>query len=174
MPRAKRVAKSRHAGGTTANNGAEAAREALKKFRIIFSSVRKHFEDVQSRCGVSGAQLWVVFEIFRNPGVRVSELAQALSIHQSTASNLVAGIEKKGLLLKERGGPDQRVVRLHLTRKGKEVVAKAPKPVMGVLPDALHQLPNKALRDLNTNLDALISLMHLTDETAATKPLSDL
>lgn len=152
----------------------ERAREALKKFRVVYSSVKKHFQHIEAQCGVSGAQLWAIVEISRTPGLSVCELAQALSIHQSTASNLLAGIEKKGFLLKERTGADQRVVRLYLTKKGKDVVGRAPEPSIGVLPDALQHLPNEVLDSLNANMDVLISLMHLKDEAAAAKPLSDI
>ncbi len=152
----------------------ERAREALKKFRVVFSSVKKHFQHVEALCGVSGAQLWAIVEIARTPGLSVNELAYALSIHQSTASNLLAEIEKKGFVLKERTGADQRIVRLHLTKKGKDVVARAPKPSIGVLPDALQHLPNEVLDSLNANMAVLLSLIQLKDETAAAKPLSDI
>lgn len=151
----------------------ERAREALRRFRVIFSTVKKHFQDIESKCGVSGAQLWAVSEVANSPGLRVSELARAMSIHQSTASNLVGELEKKGIVEKKRG-EDQRVVSLYLTEKGKEVVACAPQPMMGVLPDALQRLPEDVLNSLTANMDVLITTMQLKDETAATKPLSDI
>lgn len=166
---------SRKAGGSRVpSTQAERAREVLKKFRIVFSAVKKHFQHVEARCGVSGAQLWAITEISRTPGLRVSDLAQALSIHQSTASNLLGEIEAKGFVLKERTGADQRVVRLYLTKKGKDAVARAPRPQIGVLPDALQHLPDEVLDSLNADMDALLSLMHLKDEAAAAKPLSDI
>ncbi|WP_173065075.1 MarR family winged helix-turn-helix transcriptional regulator [Sulfurimicrobium lacus] len=151
----------------------EHARNALRRFRIIFSTVKKHFQDIESKCGVSGAQLWAISEIADLPGLRVSELARAMSIHQSTVSNLVGELERKGLIRKERG-MDQRVVCLYLTKQGDELVARAPKPMMGVLPDALQRLPDDALKSLIANMDVLIAIMQLKDEAAATKPLSDI
>jgi len=139
----------------------------------VFSTVKKHFQDIESKCGVSGAQLWAISEVADLPGLRVSELACAMSVHQSTASNLVGELEKKGLIRKERGA-DQRVVRLYLTKLGNELVARAPKPMMGVLPDALQRLPDEVLNSLTANMDALIGMMQLKDKAAATKPLSDI
>ncbi|MDD5240539.1 MAG: MarR family transcriptional regulator [Sulfuricella sp.] len=160
---------------TDAAQGAheEQARYALRQFRIVFSSVKKHFQDIESKCGVSGAQLWAISEMADSPGLRVSELAQAMSIHQSTASNLVGELERNGFIRKERG-TDQRVVRLYLTEQGSEVVARAPKPMIGVLPDALQRLPENILGSLSGNMDVLIATMQLKDEAAATKPLSDI
>ncbi|MHB1100334.1 MAG: MarR family winged helix-turn-helix transcriptional regulator [Burkholderiales bacterium] len=149
------------------------AHEVLRKFRVVFSTVKNHFKDVELKCGVSGAQLWAISEIAEQPGLRVSELAQAMSVHLSTASNLVGALEKRGLVRKERG-MDQRVVFLHLTEQGTEVVTRAPKPMIGVLPDALQRLPEDALDALGDSMDKLIVMMQVEDETAAAKPLSDI
>jgi DNA-binding MarR family transcriptional regulator len=150
------------------------AQEVLQRFRIVFSSVKKHFHHIEKRCGVSGAQLWAISEVSRVPGLRVSELAQAMSVHQSTASNLVADLEKKGLLKKARTEADQRIVRLFLTEKAEEVIARAPQPMIGVLPDALQNLPDDVLAQLSAGLDTLIAAMLTRDEAAATTPLSDI
>lgn len=155
-------------------NHGNKAREALKKFRIVFSSVKKHFEDIEARCGVSGAQLWALWEIYRAPGLRVSELANVLLIHQSTASNLLLKLEEKMLIRRERGSSDQRVVRLHLTEKGNDIIARAPKPMIGLLPDALQRLPDDVLDNLLECMNELVSMMQIRDEEATSKPLSDL
>lgn len=149
------------------------AHDALRRFRVVFSTVKKHFQDIESKCGVSGAQLWALSEVAGLPGVRVTELAGAMSVHQSTASNLVGELERKGFVRKERGA-DQRVVRLYLTEQGNELVARAPQPMMGVLPDALQRLPDDVLNSLTANMDVLIGMMQLKDKAAATKPLSDI
>ncbi len=150
------------------------ARETLKRFRIVFSSVKKHFEDIEARCGVSGAQLWALWEIYRSPGLRVSELANALLIHQSTASNLLVKLEEKMLIKRERASHDQRVVRLHLTEKGSDIIARAPRPMIGLLPDALQRLPENVLTNLLECMDILVSTMQIRDDEATAKPLSDL
>ncbi|OGI58953.1 MAG: hypothetical protein A2V58_07555 [Candidatus Muproteobacteria bacterium RBG_19FT_COMBO_61_10] len=160
--------------GQKSSDPQQRAREALQKFRIVFSSVKKHFREVEALCGVSGVHLWAIAEISRNPGMRVTELAQSLSIHQSTASNLLGEIEKMGFVKKQRSKDDQRVVRLYLTKKGDSLVARAPKPMTGVLSDALQRLPDKELLTLNANMDALISLMQHKDRSAAARPLSDI
>ena len=63
--------------------------EVLQQFRILVKSIRSHYQQVEARSGVSGAQLWALAHIAGSPGSKVGELARALAIHQSTASNLV-------------------------------------------------------------------------------------
>lgn len=50
--------------------------EALQNFRIIFRSVRRHFHEVEERCGISGSQLWALSVVVQSPGIRVKDLAR--------------------------------------------------------------------------------------------------
>lgn len=152
---------------------AVAAREALRQFRVIFGAVRQHVQAVEKVCGVSGAQIWAMSTLRQTPGMKVSELAQALSIHASTASNLLDKIEKAGLVRRERSSTDQRVVRLYLTETGEKALGKAPQPLTGILTHALGQLPDEALSRLNQDLASLIAHMGEINSQYAQKPLSE-
>lgn len=156
------------------NTDTPAAREALRQFRVIFGAVRQHYKAIEKACGVSGAQIWAMAALHKSPGMRVSELAQALSIHASTASNLLDKIEKAGLIRRERNSVDQRVVRLYLTANGEKALIKAPQPLTGILTHAIGQLPDTALARLNQDLGALIAHMGAINSQHAQKPLSEL
>ena len=78
-----------------------------------------------------------------------------MSIHQSTASNLVHRLEAKGLVYRTRTGLDQRVVRTFSTSAGEAILKKAPGPMHGVLPDAVYQLPDTELLRLYEALERL-------------------
>ena len=148
------------------------AHEALRQFRVIFSAVRQHFQAVEKACGVSGAQIWAMSALRQSPGMKVSELAQAMSIHTSTASNLLDKIERAGLVRRERKHADQRVVQLYLTENGEQALDKAPQPLTGMLTHALGQLSEDTLSRLNQDLATLIAHMGAVDYQAAQKPLS--
>ena len=53
--------------------------EVLKQFRILLQSIRKHFQEVEQRCGVSGAQLWALSYLSQHPNARLSD-EQALRL----------------------------------------------------------------------------------------------
>lgn len=151
-----------------------AASEALRQFRVIFAAVRQHHQDVEKACGISGAQIWAMATLRESPGLKVTELAQALSIHASTASNLLDKVEKAGFIRRERSSKDQRVVRLYLTPAGEAALESAPRPLTGLLTDALSRLPTDKLDRLNADLATLIDHMESIDSGAAQTPLSDL
>ena len=71
--------------------------EVLAQFRVVFKSVRRHYRDVELRSHITGALLWALAEVAGRPGAQVGELARALAVHQSTASNLVRRLAARGL-----------------------------------------------------------------------------
>ena len=146
----------------------------LKKFRIIYGSVRQQFREIEKTCGVTGSQLWLMQEISNTAGIGVSELAERLSIHQSTCSQLVDKLVARTLVLKERSKEDQRRVGLRLTEEAAQLIKKAPGPAEGVLPEALGELSVDDIKSLDASLEKVIAQLHLKDDDLADKPLSDL
>jgi MarR family transcriptional regulator, organic hydroperoxide resistance regulator len=150
------------------------AKEALKQFRVIFGAVRQHFREIESTCGISGSQLWLLHEIASHPELGVSRLAENLSIHQSTCSLLVEKLVKKQLVEKQRLTEDQRKVGLLVTAAGHAVLAKAPQPVDGILPQVLATMEIQALQNLNTSLDLVVAKLDDKGGDLAHHPFSDI
>lgn len=148
-------------------------RAVVQQLRIVYRAMQEHSRWVEKQCGVTAAQLWALWELAARPGLRVSELSQALSLHQSTTSNLLDKLEKKELVMRRRGGPDQRVVQIDLTAAGADIVARAPRPAQGAISAALAQLPAAELTGLERGLAALIGRMEGADPGAALQPLMD-
>lgn len=146
----------------------------LKKFRIIYGSVRQHFREVEQTCGVSGSQLWIMQEIANEPGIGVTALAGRLSIHQSTCSQLIEKLVAKKLVSKERSKEDQRRVGLQLSAAAVELMKAAPGPAEGVLPEALNSMSAASMRALDIGLEEVIKQLRISDEQFADRPFSDL
>ncbi|WP_174842469.1 MarR family winged helix-turn-helix transcriptional regulator [Steroidobacter cummioxidans] len=153
---------------------ADLSMAVLKSFRIIYGSVREHFREVQRTCGISGSQLWLLHELARDGSLGVSELADKLSIHQSTCSLHVEKLVRAGLVKKTRGVEDQRRVELSVTTLGRRTIARAPGPAEGVLPEAIAELSPATLRGLSRGLQQIVSALDIKDEAAADRPLADL
>lgn len=149
-------------------------RDTLEKFRLIVGAVRQHSRALEAACGISGAQVWMLASIAEEPDITVSRLSQTLSVHISTASNLLDKLARAGLVERLRGEEDRRVVRLRLTDAGRAIVERAPKPLTGLVFDALEKLPEDALARLNAELAGLVALMELEDQSAAGEPMSNL
>lgn len=148
--------------------------QVLKKFRIIYGTVRQHFREIERTCGVTGSQLWVMQEVANTPGIGVSELAERLSIHQSTCSQLVEKLAARKMVSKERSKEDQRRVGLCLTEEAAGLIKNAPGPAEGVLTEALSDLPVETMQSLDSSLEKVIQQLRIRDDLLAGKPLSDL
>jgi DNA-binding MarR family transcriptional regulator len=137
----------------------EPASRVLRRFRLVFNAVKTHFREVEKKAGLAGAQVWALSVVRDHPGIGVGELAKAMDIHQSTASNLLKSLLEQGMVAADRTGSDRRAVQLHVSTKGLKVLRKAPGPFTGVLPDALAQLDRLTLARLDRDLGRLIELL---------------
>ncbi|MBK1888546.1 MarR family transcriptional regulator [Undibacterium sp. 14-3-2] len=153
------------------DSDAQARLEILKKMRIVIRAAQQHSLWIEKQCGVNGAQLWLMQELHEEPDSRVGELATKLAIHQTTASNLLDGLEKRGYVSKMRDPKDQRVVRVSLTEEGMNVFLSSPRPARGLLPEALRQLDTEKIRELNSGLQGLLDSIDALDEGFALLPL---
>jgi DNA-binding MarR family transcriptional regulator len=159
--------------GSTPRALDEAATRVLRRFRLVFNAVKTHFQQVERRAGVGGAQLWALSVIQATPGIGVNDLARAMDVHQSTASNLVKALVEREFVAAVRDGIDRRAVRLRILPAGGRVLRRAPGPFTGVLPQALASLDAEVLSRLDADLATLITALD-ADERAANIPLGQL
>jgi DNA-binding MarR family transcriptional regulator len=142
-----------------------------KQLRVVFRAVQAHSKTVEKSCGLSGAKLWMMWELFATPGIKVSELARTLTIHPSTCSNMLDQLEEKDLIRRDRSKVDQRTVHLYLTDAGTTLLAKAPRPAQGTMSEALEHLSDEHLNHLECGLSQLLAAMQYKDEKTGLLPI---
>lgn len=161
---------ARPAGGATDEETPASAVRVLRQFRRVFNTVKTHFQQVEKRAGLGGAQVWALSVVRDHPGIGVNDLARALDVKQPTASNLVKALVEQDLVEVRKDGRDGRAVRLHMRPAGTRVLRRAPGPFTGVLPEALAALDAATLERLEQDLAALIEVLG-GDESGARIPL---
>lgn len=144
-----------------------------QKLRMIYKSIQAHSKSVEKQCGLSSAQLSMLFEINQTPGMKVSQLAAALTIHTSTCSNMLDKLEAKDLIYRDRKKTDQRSVHLYITEAGKILLANAPKPVQGKLTHALEKLDEGQLEHLHKSLESLIDALNVPEQETGLVPIAE-
>ena len=145
----------------------------LRQFRQVFNAVKTHFQQLERRAGLGGAQVWALSVVAGAPGIGVGGLAAAMDIHPSTASNLVRTLAERGFVQAERDRLDRRAVRLTLRPAATRLLRRTRGPFEGVLPEALAALDARTLKRLEADLGRLIAVLDV-DESAARIPLADL
>lgn len=146
-------------------------KEVLKHFREIFIQAKSELKDNVKKTGLSGAQLWIMQQVYNFKGISNAELAKNLTIHVSTCSLLVNKLIKKNLIEKTRDPKDERKIVLTLSPKGKQLMAKAPKSPEGAIPSTLKKLNIEELEELNTVLTKFAKKMKVHNKIYKDIPL---
>ncbi|MCF7967560.1 MAG: MarR family transcriptional regulator [Methylococcaceae bacterium] len=149
----------------------ETTDQILRALRLVFRSVQKHNQIIEEQCGVGGVQMWALWEISQAGRMRVSELAQKLSIHQSTTSNLLDKLERQRFIRRERSTTDQRVVQVALTENGEKLLESSPPVARNLIVDALMEMPEDSLRQLEDRLYQLIRHLKVQDASGESQPI---
>lgn len=149
------------------------ATQVLRQFRQVLNAVKTHFQHVEKKSGLGGAQVWALSLVRQHPGIGVGELARAMDINPSTASNLVKLLTERNMVEGRKEGVDRRAVQLHVLPDGVKALSRAPGPFSGVLPEALKALDPASLRRLRKDLGRLIVLLG-ADEEAGRIPLGEM
>jgi DNA-binding MarR family transcriptional regulator len=165
--------KIRADAGPPSIDAEQAAIQVLRQFRQVFNAIKSHFQQVEKTVGMGGAQVWALSLVREHPGIGMGALAKAMSIHQSTASNLARTLIDREMIVAVKQGKDRRAVQLNLLPAGAKVLKNAPGPFAGLLPGALRSLPPRTLARLHADLAELIVAID-ADESGASIPLSDL
>lgn len=146
-------------------------KEVLKHFREIFIQAKSELKENVKKTGLSGAQLWVMQQVYNFNGISNAELAKNITIHVSTSSILVNKLIKKNLIEKTRDPKDERKIILTLSPKGKQLMAKAPKSPEGAIPSTLKKLNIEELEELNTVLTKFAKKMRVYNKIYKDIPL---
>ncbi|XZG69706.1 MarR family winged helix-turn-helix transcriptional regulator [Chitinibacteraceae bacterium HSL-7] len=154
-------------------NSPRVAQDVLQKFRIIVGAMQGHYQRIHTETTVSGAQLWFLQEVAAHPGITLGTIAQMLAVHQSTASNQLEKLVRKGLVTRVKNKADRRITHLELTEAGQALLASAPAPARGLLQEAVLTMDAAALARLDAALAELVTRLPNGDEDAHT-PLAQL
>lgn len=146
-------------GDGPAPAGQTPAVRVLHRLRVACISMKTHLREIEKQAGMAGSQLWALSVVAQKPGVGVSDLARAMDIHQSTASNLIRPLLDGGLIVAARSAQDRRAVQLRITPKGTRALRRTPGPYAGALPDALGALDAPTLKRLDRDLGRLVDVL---------------
>ena len=87
--------------------------------------------DIQSKqlvkeYGLTGPQILILKELYSKEGITVSEIAANINLSQSTVTNILDRLEKRGLISRNRSEADKRRVNVHIKEEGMEMIKNDP------------------------------------------------
>jgi len=139
--------------------------EVLQAVRALVQRLSKSARRIETRTGVTNAQLFLLQQIRAGHHLTVNDLAARAMTTQSTVSIVLSRLERKGLVKRSPSPVDRRSVVLQLTATGKRVVRRPPRPPTSDVLRPLGQLTNEELHALSRGLGALGLELGLTVRT---------
>jgi DNA-binding MarR family transcriptional regulator len=95
---------------------------------------------------------------------RITELAQFEGLAQPTVTSLVKGLERQGLVRRDRQTDDGRVVLVHLTDSGSTTLEDYRERAHELLSSYLAEIPDEQVEALAAATDALTQLIALLQQ----------
>ncbi|SKA79605.1 transcriptional regulator, MarR family [Caloramator quimbayensis] len=106
-------------------------------YYVFGQIIRLHFQclhNMLDKYGMYPGQPPLLFALYHRDGQSQKELAMKLNIKPATITVMLRRMEKTGLLLRKQDEEDQRISRVYITEKGREI-CKELKQVMIELND---------------------------------------
>ena len=126
----------------------------MDALRRIVRTLRVASRATEKQIGISGAQLYVLQELARQPASSVNDLAERTTTHQSSVSAVVSRLVERGLVVRRPSPEDGRRVTIELTTAGQELAKTSPPTAQAQLIEGLRAMP---LEDCNRLIELLES-----------------
>jgi 5'-methylthioadenosine phosphorylase len=107
-------------GGPPSETDANAELERL--LREISSTIRHRGRRVLAEMGITLPQFDALNQLLRHGEMTMGELCERLQVASSTVTDLTDRMERAELVRRCKDGSDRRVVRLHVTERGRAVI----------------------------------------------------
>lgn len=135
---------------------------ALNALRRMVRGLRSAAENVERDLRISAAQLFVLSELAHVPDQSVKDLAALTMTTHSTVSQVVSQLIAKGLVTRTIDPRDARRAVLRLTRRGTNLVKRAPRAIQEDLIDGFGQLRPAERRGLAKGLERWLAASGLS------------
>ena len=130
--------------------------EAHVKFEMRFGRlIRMYYSRIQSQLaevGLYRGQPPILMLLYKNDGMSQKEMARALNLSPATMTVTLKRMEKAGLVLREMDEHDQRILRVHLSGKGREMCETGESRISVVTAELLEGFTLEEQQQLNEYL----------------------
>ena len=121
---------------------AQAIEQTMSAIRSLIREMRMNTRAIESKAGMSLAQLFVLHCLADKSADSLNELADRTATHQSSVSVVVTRLLQKGYVSRTPSAVDRRRVLLEITPLGREILANAPTTIQMRLISSLREMPS--------------------------------
>ena len=133
--------------------------ETIHKFLTMYRHLRRYGRQMQQE-GVSARKIAALRHLRQSGPLTIGQLRDYLYISDSSTSELIARLQKRGFVTRTRSESDNRVVIVTLTDTGREFAQNARLGGVSLLREKLLASPRERLSLIN---EAMTEIMHLLE-----------
>lgn len=132
----------------------------LRALRRITRSIALHSRQLAACSHITAPQLICLRTILgsKDP-LTATAISREMHVSPSTVVGILDRLEDKGLIRRERGREDRRIVFVTATDAGALLAAEAPSPLQKKLADSLNALPELEQATITLSLERIVDLM---------------
>ena len=152
---------------STHSNQAAISDGVLISLRRIIQAIDLHSRQLARQHGITTPQLLILKQIENEAVITVSQLAKQISLKQTTVTDILNRLEKKGLVRRKKDTSDRRRVLVEETDAGRKLLEAAPSPLQDTFLDKFEKQDGWKQSMILTSIQLLESLMVDEDISAA-------
>lgn len=138
----------------------------LRALRRITRSIALHSRQLSACANITAPQLICLRAIIDDGPITATEISRKVHVSASTVVGILDRLENKGLIQRERGRQDRRIVFISATPAGHELARVTPSPLQKKLADALNRLPELEQATITLSLERIVDLMEADHEVS--------
>lgn len=145
----------------------------LRALRRITRSIALHSRQLAAYSNITAPQLVCLRAVIDKGPMTSTAISREMHVSASTVVGILDRLEDKGLVRRERGREDRRIVFVHATEEGVKLADQTPSPLQKKLEDALKALPELEQATITLSLERIVDLME-SDGVAPTETTDEL
>ncbi len=111
------------------------------------------------KMGISLAEFNCLAQFYESDTLSVKELNERLDLTPGGVTRVITLLEKKGLIKRRISPDDRRSINVHLTKKGKEMVAKLQQEASKMHEEIFAKLDNPSREKLVWSIEKLLNII---------------
>lgn len=132
----------------------------LATLRQIIRAIDLHSKSLTKKYGLTGPQLLVLKEFYRDNSLTVGNVAKNVSLSQATVTSILDRLEKQNFVSRIRGNSDRRKVNVALQEKALEILKNKPSLLQEEFVDQFETLEDWEQTLLISSLQRIASMMN--------------
>jgi DNA-binding MarR family transcriptional regulator len=134
--------------------------ETIRNFLTLYRHLRRYGREMQQE-GISGRKVSALRYLIEAGPLAIGQLSAYLCVSDSSTSEMVAWLEERGHVTRNRWAEDNRVVLVEVTPSGRGLVARTSLGGIPRLREAIKSLPGERLGVVNDAMATLIELLEI-------------